>query len=209
MSEAPGGNWTGGTLPAGTSSASVFAHAAGAGWVLENDMPRTVTGPRCWTWRAPEGQASLVEDHRTGLRHVEAQPAPFAERLVAELRLERGPELVERARTAADPLERMRALQALDFQQHSAAMVAAETAPEDPDSPGHALLPDTAPHLEAFERGLDDPVPGVRRAAVGGLAYSVWPGSREILRRRRGDLPAFAELIDQRLDAELPRINTA
>ncbi|MEU7897130.1 hypothetical protein AB0B45_30225 [Nonomuraea sp. NPDC049152] len=204
MSERPG-IWTGGTLPAGSTSASVREFAAAEGWTLEDDQPRTVAGPRYWLWRAPEGQAGLIEDHRTGLRYVEARPASFTVRLAAALRLESVADLLDRARTAAGPLERMRALRALALGQHTAAYEAAATAPEDQDHPGYALLPDDPRYLEAFERALDDPAPGVRRAGVDGLAYGPWPGSREILRRRRDDLPQFAELIEEQLNGEPTR----
>ncbi|WP_433185965.1 hypothetical protein [Actinoallomurus sp. CA-150999] len=204
MSDRPAA-WTGGTLPAGATSASAHRLAVAEGWVLETDVPRTIDRSRTWRWRAPEGEVSLVEDHRTGLRHMEARPAAFAERLAAALAWESAADLFERARTASGTLERMRAVHALGFLQYGAAIAAAATAPEDPDEPGYALLPDDVRYLEAFERALDDPEPSVCRAGVQGLAFGPWPGAREILRRRRAELPQFAGLIDERLNSAPPR----
>jgi hypothetical protein len=87
-----------------------------------------------------------------------------------------------------------------------AAARAAEAAPEDPDHPGYALLPDDARYLEAFERALDDPEPCVRRAGMNALLLSLWTGSPDILRRHRESLPEFVEQIDAHLDAEFPRV---
>lgn len=100
----------------------------------------------------------------------------------------------------------MRAVQALAFRQFGLARKAAVGAPEDPDHPGCALLADDVRLLEVFERALDDPARGVRRAGVDGLVNSLWTGSLEILRRRRDDLPEFEEFIDGRLNGEFPRL---
>lgn len=206
MAERFTGPWTGGTLPAGTSTAGVRAYAADEGWEPVGEAARSVHEPRRWMWRTGEGEVLLSEDHLAGVRCVEVRPEPFAERLLADLGAVPLPEIFERARTATDPIERMRALRALALHQVFVAQVAAVTCPDDPDRPGYAMVPDDPRFLAAFEYALDDPMLGVRRVAVKALAYSPWPGSREVLRRRRDDLPRYAELIDARLAAELPRL---
>ncbi|WP_158088884.1 hypothetical protein [Thermoactinospora rubra] len=120
--------------------------------------------------------------------------------------LEAPEDLFETTRAATEPLEKMRAVRALAFLQHSAALSAAQTAPEDPDHPGCALLQDDVRYLEAFERALLDPVAGVRRAGLDALRHSLWPGARDIVRRHYDSLPQFADLIDEWLVDEAPRI---
>jgi hypothetical protein len=206
MDEPFSGPWTGGTLPAGTTTAGVREYARTEGWELVGEGARSVHEPRRWMWRTGEGEILLSEDHLVGVRCVEIRPASFAERLLADLGAEPLSELFDRARTATDPIERMRALRALTVHQVLVAQVLVDSCPDDPDRPGYAMVPDDPRFLEAFEDALDDRMLGPRRVAVKALAYSPWPGSREILRRRRDDLQRYAELIDRRLAAELPRL---
>jgi len=178
-------------LRPGTPVSAVMDVAAEEGWVLVADQPRSYSRSATKRWHLTESadadEVELIDDHMSGCRTITA-PEPIRKRITEILPLWTADELFEQARSAEDPLVRMRALRALQYFQIAAALRVAPDSPLDPDEPHLRLIADDDRYLAAFRSGLDDPAPGVRRAAVDGLCRTFYPGARAILREYRDRL---------------------
>jgi hypothetical protein len=200
-------------LHPGTPASAVSDLAARLGWELVADEPRGFSRSAVRRWRVTDGadagagvdEVQLTDDHTAGYRTI-AAPDPIRNRIAESLPVWNADDLFEQARSAEDPLVRMRALRALQYFQIIAAMHAAPRAPLDPDEPHLRLIADDERYLDAFRRGLEDPVPGVRRAAVDGLCRTFYPGAQAILREYRDRLPDHTETIDWHLEQGTHRV---
>ncbi|GAA3765438.1 hypothetical protein GCM10022225_59500 [Plantactinospora mayteni] len=200
-------------LRPGTPASAVSDLAVGQGWELVADQPRGYDRVAIRRWRVTGGtetgagvdEMELIDDHIAGYRAVTA-PDLIRDRIAGSLPLWSADDLFTQAQSAADPLVRMRALRALQYFQIVAAMQAAPQAPLDPDDPDLRLIADDERYLAAFRRGLEDPVPGVRRAALDGLCRTFYPGAQAILREYRDRLPDHTETIDWYLEKGTHRI---
>ncbi|MEV6965723.1 HEAT repeat domain-containing protein [Hamadaea sp. NPDC051192] len=186
-------------LRAGTPASVVTDLAAERGWVLVSDEPPSFNRAAIKRWRPSEeadaDQVELISDHMSGC-HTLTAPEPV--RWIAEaLPVWTAGELLDQARSDEDPLVRMRALRALQYFQIAAALRSAPDSPLDPDEPHLRLIADDERYLDVFRQGLDDPVPGVRRAAVDGLCRTFYPGAQPILRAYRDRLAEQGEPSDQ------------
>lgn len=198
-------------LRPGIPASAVSDLAARQGWELVADQPRSHNRSAVRRWRVGEAEApepaevEVIEDHVAGCRIVTAAASVY-DLVAAALPGWDVAELVTQAGSADDPSTRMRALRALQYAQIVAAMSVAPQSPLDPEDPTVRLIADDERFLAAFRHGLDDPVPGVRRAAVDGLGRTFYPGGQAILREHRDRLPDHAETIDWYLERGTFRI---
>jgi len=190
-----------------TSASAVVDLAARQGWELTADEPcgHDKASVRRWRVTGSDSDVELMVNHVGGHRTIVA-PDAIRDRIVECLPLWNVDDLFEQARSAVDPLVRMRALRALQFFQIAAAMHAAPRSPLDPEKPHLRLIADDERYLAAFRRGLEDPVRGVQRAALAGLCLSFYPGAQAILREYRDRLPDHIETIDWYLEKGTYRI---
>lgn len=200
-------------LRPGTPASAVSDLATWQGWELVADVPRSYNTAAVRQWRVTGGtdtgagvdEVDLIDDHIAGYRAITA-PDPIRDQIAESLPLWNADDLFEQARSAEDPLVRMRAQRALQYFQIVAAMHAAPRSPLDPDEPHLRLIADDERYLAAFRLGLEDPVPGVRRAALDALCRTFYPGAQAILREYRDRLPDHTETIDWYLEKGTHRI---
>lgn len=179
------------------ASGVVLSLATKQSWRLVEDAPRGHSSGRCRTWLVDDSQVDLLEQHHTGGRYVTVTgQRSLLDQLIGLVPLADDTELLDQATAADSPLTRIWALNALAYLQIG---VALNTAHPDPNDTAHLAFPNNQRYLATFQRLLDDPSPGVRRAAVRALGGSQWPGARAVLQRHREQSPELTANIDHYL----------